>query len=65
MILLPATDWKPTTDSTQQDIDGGLEGEAESCTEMCCSNLIYNTREKQDVPESKQGFTLMSPIIIQ
>lgn len=28
-------------------------------------NLIPNTREKHDVPESKQGFTLMSPVIIQ
>lgn len=32
---------------------------------LCCSNLIYNTREKHDVPESKQDFTLMSPLITQ
>lgn len=64
MIILPVTDLKPTTGCTQ-DIDGGWKREAESSTEMCCSNLICNTRKKHDVPESKQRFTLMSPVIIQ
>lgn len=42
-----------------------IERERLNPAQKCAVNLIPNTRENHDVPESKQGFILMSPAIIQ